>query len=1439
MYYAKWNEDFAKRGFIKVAAGGYHSLAIDEEGNLWACGRSTSGQVGNGTNNDNIDPVKIKEGTKFKEISVSATHSVAIDQEGNLWAWGEIYGATAKVKQYTPIQIKSGTKFKKIANVLAASIAIDEEGNLWGWGNDAGALGDGITPHVITTPIQIAIGTKFKEVSLGGSHSLAIDEEGNLWAWGRNDRGQLGDGTTGNKLSPIKIKEGTKFKKVSAGNNQSYAIDEEGNLWAWGANGSYGYLGIGSTEMNKLSPVKVREGTKFKEVINLSESTIAIDEEGNLWTWGRNDKGQLGDGTTNNKSSPVKIKEEIKFKEVSIGFYHALAIDEEGNMWSWGANNCRQLWRKDIDNVSEPNRISYASKDKYKFKLELNLGDGTIEGSQPSEYEYGKEYVLPTPTKPGYIFAGWYDNKEFTGEPITSITVGESGDKNYYAKWEARTDIAYKVEHYKQNDELNGYDLAQTEELQGTMASTVTATSKVYEGYMLNLRKQETVKSGTVVLDGSLTLKLYYDKLFEQNFNINITNIDGYNGEVIANSKYDVIVEYIDGTTEEHLGNITDENGNISIANVSGKSTMRVYIKQVEQIEGYTKNDEQRYVEVKVNSENKIELTGAKTSGIEANVEENTLNITYSSYTEKFSNIIRINTVDNVDDDIKIPNVRFKVTFPDNETEEFTTDEDGMIEFKNIEPPAIGTFIYELEQISTPYGYKENKTKTYVAVSFNEAGLITKVQSFNSSSIERNKTNVTNEVDANTQNIIANIDIIEERLTGEGSIFSDYDLKIIENDMDTNNVVKGVKYKITQKTTTGEMSSVVTANKTTDENGQIITILTNGEQILLTIKRTKVPSGYKMIKQEIKIPLTKQADGTYALSQEIEGVKIDNDSKTIIVNRNIYKIESKYNIAKQKLNNTIYITKVDKYMRPLQGVTMQLREMASGKTWDLTTDDDGLAKITSEELIEQLGSEFPKHLVTEKGKLTFWITEKTVPVGYERINQDIGFEAYYEVDPTGKMQISYMNVLDGLSYYHIVNQEYSEYEEEEYIQVDIKLKVMNNYSTDIVNLETDLKTFVIDKRGYDNRRITYYPAHFEVTFVHTSAGKIKVRASTNWSGILTIPNVYFPEGITNIYIREHCAPYGYRRIDKIMAVTVKNENGIIQVLDSAGTVKDNNEIWVVIKMNYMDTHMEAVQELELLYLEVAQVVLEVLGLAEVLVQKVQEAQVEQEVLAVQVVLAVQEEYGAEVAQEALGGGTLGGSGGIVTGGASGSGSGSSSGGSGSGSGGGLASGGAVGTGGPGGTTKPGQGSSSSPIRPSTSETPIYGIQIDKVNKYNSRIRVKDALYMVTILNEETNEQTVKVINTNDTGKVLISDLTGFGNFKISILEVTAPDAYSLDEEKHEIRIHRDEESHMIKIISDDTSENTSVVVDNINKIVNMTIKRNAKRNRFINIKTRL
>ncbi len=1432
-FYAKWIANPDKAVYNKITGGMYHFLALDKEGSLFAWGLNHNGQCGNGNTQNLLRPTQIMIGTTFKEIAAGTSNSLAIDKDGNLYIWGENgigqLGNEEIELSTIPVKIMEGTKFTKVAAGGNHYLAIDELGKLYTWGeNSKGQLGNG-TSNNVTTPSIIMSDKTFKSISAGFESSVAITTDGKLYVWGANEEGNLGDGSRENKNTPINIQAEVNFESVehSTGLNYFLAIDENGNIWGVGDN-SQGQLGDGTLE-NKTELTQITTDIVFTKVATGYNHTLALDENGNLYVCGSNLNGQLGDETGERKTRITKVFANVKFEDIDATWSSNIAIRENNTLYVWGENNYGQLGDGTTNSTYIPEQTTIVDK-TYEFEIELDLGDGSIEGEYDKQYEYGKEYILPIPTKPGYVFKGWYDNAEFKGEPITSITIGESGNKHYYAKWEPREDVTYKVNHYKQNDTLDGYDLEEIEELQGTMDTIVNAIAKQYDGYIVDINRTASVVSGTIVADGSLVLKLYYNKLFEQSFNINITNVDGYSDEAIANSKYDVVVEYMDGTTKEYLGNIADENGNIHIANVSGKNTMKVYIKQVEGAEGYTQYDTERFVEVKVNSENKIELTGAKTPGIEANVEENTLNIKYLNYTEDFSNTIRINTVDNIDNDIKVANVKFKVTFPDGTTQEHTTSEDGMIEFRNVEPPAMGTFVYQLDQIDTPYGYKTNTDKTYIAVTFNEVGTIIKVISFNLSSNKENNTNIVSEMDVNTQNTITNINIEQERLTGENSIFSDYDLKIVEKDIDTGAKVQDVKYKITQKVLNDGMTSTITANKVTNENGEIILEFTNGEEILLTIKRTKVPDGYKMLKEEIKIPLVKQADGKYALSNEVEGVTIDNESKTIIVDRNIYKIDSGNNKAKAKLNNTIYITKVDKYMRPLQGVTMQLREMTSGKTWDLTTDENGLAKITSKDLVEELGCEFPEYLVTQKGKLTFWITEKTVPMGYERINEDIGFEAYYEVDPTGKMQISYMNVLDGLSYYHIVNQEYSEYEEEEYIQVDIKLTVLNNYSSGVVDIDKDFKILKIEKRDYSDNRIKLGNAIFEVTFVYPVSGKVRVQRATKADGVLIIPNVYLPEGTTIVEIKELKAPYGYRRITNTMTVTIKNEGGVISVLDG-GNVKDNEEIRIIIgDVKYGTSYGGGSGNGTIIGGGGSG------GSGGSSIGGSGEP-------------GGSGSGGIGGSWGAGGSGGSGGSGGIITGdGSGGSGPGGSGGsGSGSGSGGGSISGGASGTGGSGGITKPGSGGGSgsggsggpggpgggsgtitSPIRPGDSETSIFGIQIDKVNKYNEKIRVKDALYMITVLNEETNKQTVKFVNTNNTGRVLLSDLTGFGNFKITISEINAPESYSFDEQKHEIRIHRDQESHMITMLNDDTSENTTVIIDNINKIINMTIKESPK-----------
>ncbi len=114
------------------------------------------------------------------------------------------------------------------------------------------------------------------------------------------------------------------------------AIDESGNLWAWGEN-RYGQLGDGSKE-NRSSPVQIKASTKFKEVGVYGSHTMAIDESGNLWAWGDNSYGQLGDGTKEDRSTPVQINAGTKFKVVKAFRNDTFAIDERGNLWNSDAN---------------------------------------------------------------------------------------------------------------------------------------------------------------------------------------------------------------------------------------------------------------------------------------------------------------------------------------------------------------------------------------------------------------------------------------------------------------------------------------------------------------------------------------------------------------------------------------------------------------------------------------------------------------------------------------------------------------------------------------------------------------------------------------------------------------------------------------------------------------------------------------------------------------------------------------------------------------------------------------------------------------------------------------------------------------------------------------------------------------------------------------------
>ncbi len=369
-----------KREFKQIETGENHSLAIDTDGNLWIWGYNSVGQLGDGTAENRTEPVQVtidsKPDAKFTQIAAGSHHSLAIDTEGNLWAWGYNsdgqLGDGTKEDKNKPIQVtiesKPNAKFTQIAAGRSHSLAVDTEGNLWAWGsNDAGRLGNGTTVQQ-TKPVQITgIQGSIKQIE-AGFHSLALDEDGNLWGWGHNFYGELGNGTTENNvLTPQKItvksNESIKFSKIAAGMTCTFAIDTDGNLWATGQNQN-GQIGNEATEQkNELVQITVpsNPNIKFETVESNTMHTIVLDKNGDLWSCGLNEYGQLGDGTNIQRLTlvPVTIpaNPSIKFTQIAVGREHSMALDTENHLWTWGWNTVGQLGNGTTVDVWRPSPI--------------------------------------------------------------------------------------------------------------------------------------------------------------------------------------------------------------------------------------------------------------------------------------------------------------------------------------------------------------------------------------------------------------------------------------------------------------------------------------------------------------------------------------------------------------------------------------------------------------------------------------------------------------------------------------------------------------------------------------------------------------------------------------------------------------------------------------------------------------------------------------------------------------------------------------------------------------------------------------------------------------------------------------------------------------------------------------------------------------------------
>ncbi len=340
----------------EISAGELHNLVLCDDGTLWEWGNNNSGQLAESTDDTKYLLIRQLKMTGVKSISAGGYHSLALKNDGTVWAWGYNLngqlGDGTNITRPAPVQVNISNVTTIFAEGLD-SFALKDDGTLWGWGvNFYGQLGDGTN---INRPLPVRIPIdNVKAVSSNNGRTVALKDDGSVWAWGCNifEENQTGWYRTGflgvnsaDKfvLSPARVDGLDNVKDVAAGGTFTIALKNDGTVWAWG-DGSDGQLGNGIKINGPLddpyqsTPIHV---IGLSDIIDISAGgshSMALKDDGTIWTWGYNMMGELGDGSYwNTKPSPVKVNLEDVIA-ISAGDMHCLALKNNGSVWAWGRN---------------------------------------------------------------------------------------------------------------------------------------------------------------------------------------------------------------------------------------------------------------------------------------------------------------------------------------------------------------------------------------------------------------------------------------------------------------------------------------------------------------------------------------------------------------------------------------------------------------------------------------------------------------------------------------------------------------------------------------------------------------------------------------------------------------------------------------------------------------------------------------------------------------------------------------------------------------------------------------------------------------------------------------------------------------------------------------------------------------------------------------------
>lgn len=333
-----------------VTAGDAYTCALLLNGMIKCWGANTYGQLGDGTTSERnapVDVIGLNNGGKL--VVAGSGHTCALVNSGVVcWGYNEHGqlgdGTTQNRSTPTPVIGLNEGVAQIVTGRLHTCAVIASNGSIKCWGNNYhGQLGNGTTV-LSTSAVDVINLSGVTGLTAGDYHTCAVAGGGTTWCWGNNRSGQLGDSAMDSRAAPVAVVGlTTSVGTLAAGAGYTCAVLTSSEVTCWGAN-PYGQQGVG-TKGNRLTPDGVVEvGMDVDGLAVGHYHTCVVTNLGSVKCWGRNDDGQLGDGTRSNRMTPTDVVGLASgVRALAAGGYHTCALLITNSVKCWGRNDNGQL----------------------------------------------------------------------------------------------------------------------------------------------------------------------------------------------------------------------------------------------------------------------------------------------------------------------------------------------------------------------------------------------------------------------------------------------------------------------------------------------------------------------------------------------------------------------------------------------------------------------------------------------------------------------------------------------------------------------------------------------------------------------------------------------------------------------------------------------------------------------------------------------------------------------------------------------------------------------------------------------------------------------------------------------------------------------------------------------------------------------------------------